>query len=67
MVFLPTPNNIYAVNKEVAFRPGSSAFVYLRDLEVTDLHWSLRGADPYPPERQAPLQIGRQQIGADAR
>ena len=67
MVFLPTPNNVYAVNKEVAFRPGSSAFVYLRDLEVTDWHWSLRGAAPYPPEREAPRQIGRQQIGADAR
>jgi peptide/nickel transport system substrate-binding protein len=67
MVFLPTPNNVYAVNKEVAFRPGSSAFVYLRDLEVTDWHWSLRGAAPYPPERKVPLQVGRQQIGAAAR
>ncbi len=67
MVFLPNPNNVYAVNKEVSFQPGRSAFVYLRDLEVTDLHWSLRGGAPYPPERKSPLQISRENIGADAR
>ncbi len=63
MVFLPNPNNVYAVNKEVSFQPGRSAFVYLRDLEVTDLHWSQRGGAPYPPERMRPLQVSRQHIG----
>lgn len=63
MVFLPNPNNVYAVNKEVAFKPGRSAFVYLRDLQVTDQHWSLRGEQPYPPDRQRPLRISRQHIG----
>jgi ABC-type transport system substrate-binding protein len=62
MVFLPTPNNVYAVNKEVVFNPGRSAFVYLRDLQVTDQHWSLRGARSYPAERQIPLQINRQLV-----
>lgn len=57
MVFLPTPNNVYAVNKEVVFNPGSSAFIYLRDLEVTDQHWSLRGDSPYPEQRRQALQI----------
>ena len=56
MVFLPTPNNVYAVNKEVVFRPGKSAFVYLRELEVTDHHWSLRGNRPYPTSRRRPLR-----------
>ncbi|TCI05505.1 ABC transporter substrate-binding protein [Corallincola luteus] len=60
MVFLPTPNNVYAVNKEVKFDPGRSAFVYLRDLEVTDWHWSIRGDKPYPKTRMVPLQINRQ-------
>ena len=60
MVFLPNPNNVYAVNKEVVFRPGRSAFVHLRDLEVTDQHWSLRGATPYPAERRKPVSISRQ-------
>ncbi len=63
MVFLPSPNNVYAVNKEVVFDPGRSAFVYLRDIQVTDQHWSLRGDKPYPAERQRPLQIARQRLG----
>lgn len=59
MVFLPTPNNVYAVNKEVVFEPGSSAFVYLRDLQITSLHWSVRGDKAYPKTRQKPLRINR--------
>jgi ABC-type transport system substrate-binding protein len=62
MVFLPNPHNVYAVNKEVVFNPGRSAFVYLRDLQVTDQHWSLRGRQPYPRERQKPLRITHQNI-----
>jgi len=62
MVFLPNPHNVYAVNKEVLFNPGRSAFVYLRDLQVTDQHWSLRGKQPYPEERQKPLRIMRETI-----
>ncbi len=59
MVFLPNPHNVYAVNKEVVFEPGRSAFVYLRDLQVTDQHWSLRGPQPYPAERRGALRISR--------
>jgi len=59
MVFLPTPHNVYAVNKEVVFRPGRSAFVYLRDLEVTGLHWSVRGKKPYHADRLRPVHIYR--------
>jgi len=62
MVFLPNPNNVYAVNKEVVFNPGRSAFVYLRDLQVTDQHWSVRGNRSYPKERRKPLRINRQVI-----
>jgi len=63
MVFLPSPNNVYAVNKEVVFNPGRSAFVYLRDLQVTEQHWSVRQADDYPMSRRRPLQINRQGFG----
>ncbi len=59
MVFLPTPNNVFAVNKEVKFKPGSSAFVYLRELEVTDKHWSLRKEAKLPEQRMAPVEIYR--------
>ncbi len=64
MVFLPNPNNIYAVNKEVLFNPGRSAFVYLRDLQVTNLHWSVRGEHEYPQPRKQPLRINRQNFQA---
>ena len=60
MLFLPTPNNVYAVNKEVVFNPGRSAFVYLRDLEVTAYHWSIRGSAASPDERLRPRQVNRQ-------
>lgn len=59
MVFLPTPHSVYAVNKEVVYRPGRSAFVYLRDLQVTDEHWSVRGDRPYPEERTRPVRTTR--------
>jgi peptide/nickel transport system substrate-binding protein len=63
MLFLPNPNNVYAVNKEVVFEPGRSAFVYLRDLEVTDQHWSVRGEAPYPEGRKRPVRMTRQHLG----
>ena len=65
MVFLPSPNNVYAVNKEVVFNPGHSAFLYLRDLQVTDQHWSMRGDQAYPAERQRPLRVNRQGLRDD--
>ena len=60
MVFLPNPHNVYAVNKEVVFNPGRSAFVYLRDIEVTDYHWSLRKDEIYPQDRRDPVRINFQ-------
>jgi ABC-type transport system substrate-binding protein len=65
MVFLPSPNNVYAVNKEVVFTPGHSAFLYLRDLQVTDQHWSMRGDQAYAAERQRPLRVNRQGLRDD--
>lgn len=62
MMFLPTPNNIFAVNKEVVFNPGKSAFYYLREIEVTDYHWSVRGNRNLPPERQQPVEIHKVRI-----
>ncbi|GAA5213339.1 ABC transporter substrate-binding protein [Corallincola platygyrae] len=61
MVFLPTPNSVFAVNKEVVFNPGRSAFVYLRELQVTDDHWSVRGDIPYSERSKSKaLKINRQ-------
>ena len=59
MVFLPTPNNVFAINKEVYFSPGSSAFYYLREIQVTDYHWSVRGNTLLPEARKRPVEILR--------
>jgi ABC-type transport system substrate-binding protein len=59
MLFLPTPNNVYAVNKELVFNPGRAAFVYLNELEVTNKHWSIRKRLNNLKGRQKPLAINR--------
>ncbi len=59
MLFLPSPNIVYAVNKEVVFHPRPSAFIPLWELEVTDLHWSLRKDKEYPEELKKPYEIIR--------
>lgn len=58
MLFVPTPNKVYAVNKEVVFQPYKMACIPLWKLQVTDQHWSLRQG-PYPTELTKPVQIIR--------
>jgi peptide/nickel transport system substrate-binding protein len=58
MLFVPTPNKVFAVNKEVVFRPYKMACIPLWKIQVTDQHWSLR-AGPYPRELQRPVEITR--------
>lgn len=60
MLFLPSPNIIYAVNKEVVFHPRKSAFIPLWELEVTDLHWSVRGESKYPTYLKKSTKVTRE-------
>ena len=62
MVFLPTPHNIYACNKEVVYNPRRSAFIPLWELEVTDLHWSIRDDVDYPNELKRPYKTTRKKL-----
>ena len=41
-VFIYSPLNLYAVNKEVDFIPQKSLWVRLKETSVTDNHWSVR-------------------------
>ena len=59
MLYLPTPHNVFAVNKQVIFNPGKSAYVYLRDIEVSPYHWSVRGDKPLPQKFTNPFKIKR--------
>ncbi|HQX50617.1 MAG TPA: ABC transporter substrate-binding protein [Planctomycetaceae bacterium] len=58
MLFVPTPNKVFAVNKEVVFRPYRMACIPLWKIQVTDQHWSVRrGA--YPETLKRPVEIVR--------
>jgi peptide/nickel transport system substrate-binding protein len=60
MLFVPTPNKVFAVNKEVVFKPYKMACIPLWKIQVTDQHWSLRpGSTPYPEAARAPVRITR--------
>lgn len=63
MLFVPTPNKVFAVNKEVMFRPYKMACIPLWKIEVTDQHWSVRppGAS-YPSSRKQPVQVFRADV-----
>lgn len=58
MLFVPTPNKVFAVNKEVDFHPYKMACMPLWKIRVTDQHWSVRQG-PYPETLKAPVQITR--------
>ncbi|CCN42666.1 putative ABC-type dipeptide transport system,periplasmic component [Vibrio nigripulchritudo POn4] len=55
-LFLPSPNHVMAVNKEVIFVPSPTAIYPLWDIEVTDMHWSLREGE-YPEHLKVPVEI----------
>jgi hypothetical protein len=54
MLFVPTPNKVYAVNKEVIFHPYTMACMPLWKIAVTDQHWSVRQGD-YPQHLTRPM------------
>jgi len=56
MLFLPSPNKVLALNKEVYFQPRPSAFIPLWEIEVSDNHWSLREGE-YPEALKDPVEI----------
>ena len=42
MLFIYSPINLYAVNKEVSFVAYKNSFLCLKETSVTDKHWSIR-------------------------
>jgi len=59
MLFVPTPNNVFAVNKEVIFKPYRMACLPAWSLQITRDHWSIRGDRPYPEGFKKPVEINR--------
>lgn len=62
MLFLPSPNKLLALNKEVYYKPRPSAFIPLWEIEVSDNHWSIRQGD-YPSELKKPVVISHSSPG----
>lgn len=55
-LFVPTPNKVFAVNKEVVFTPYKMAALPLWEIELTAQHPSIRqGA--YPEALKQPVEI----------
>ena len=59
MLFVPTPNNVFAVNKEVVFEPYRMACFPLWNIQISDQHWSVRESRAYPNELKRPVEITR--------
>ena len=55
MLFVPAPNKVLAVNKEVIFNPWKMAVIPLWEIQVTEDHWSIRNR-PYPQKLKVPIQ-----------
>jgi len=55
MLFIPSPNVVLAVNKEVFFEPSSILLMPLWKAKITRFHWSVRGNTPYPDEHKRPM------------
>ena len=55
MLFVPSPNIVLAVNKEVYYEPSSVLLMPLWKAKLTRFHWSIRGKMAYPKEREHPM------------
>lgn len=54
MLFVPSPNIVLAVNKEVFYKPLSVAVMPLWRTKISKFHWSIRD-EKYPTTRQKPM------------
>lgn len=55
MLFVPSPNIVLAVNKEVSYSPSAVLLMPLWEAKITPYHWSLRTGE-YPKTRQNPIR-----------
>ena len=55
MLFVPTPNVVFAMNKELVFAPLGIGMQPFWKAHITEEHWSIRGNKAYPKELQNPI------------
>jgi len=61
MLFVPSPNIVIAVNKEVEYNPSATLLMPLWKAKVTPYHWSIRKGQ-YPKDRQIPIRTERKKL-----
>ena len=55
MLFVPTPNAVFAMNKELVFEPLGIGMQPFWKAMITDQHWSIRAEKGYPKALQIPI------------
>ena len=55
MLFVPRPNVVFAMNKELVFEPLGIGMQPFWKAKVTAEHWSIRGERAYPNELKIPI------------
>ena len=55
MLFVPSPNIVRAVNKEIDYTPSGVLMMPLWKARLTPYHWSIR-KEAYPKERRSPIE-----------
>ena len=55
MLFVPSPNIVLAVNKEIDYTPSKVLLMPLWKAKITPFHWSIRDGK-YPKNRQTPIR-----------
>ncbi|MDD3343442.1 MAG: hypothetical protein PHR87_07705 [Sulfurospirillaceae bacterium] len=55
MLFVPTPNVVFAMNKELVFEPLGIGMQPFWKAKITAQHWSVRDDKPYPNELKIPI------------
>ncbi|MFY4842393.1 ABC transporter substrate-binding protein [Aliarcobacter butzleri] len=56
---VPSVNKVFAVNKELIFKPYQGGIIPLWEIELSNNHWSIREEKDYPKELRKPIKPER--------
>lgn len=56
MLFVPSPNIVLALNKEIDYTPSAVLLMPLWKVKITPYHWSIRQDKDYPTIRKIPVR-----------
>lgn len=56
---VPSPNKVFAVNKELVFKPYVGGIIPLWEMQISNNHWSIRENKTYNNEFKKPIKLER--------